>query len=119
MQSKTFFVPLFLVVFIAVLFSFRVRQNASIAARYKSEDGRFLAVAFLIDLVLFMALAVVGYGFIMFLFEFIPHLKTNYYDYRHATAFVFGVISENALPLLIDSLFAVFKKKTGEVVEKI
>ncbi len=119
MEKQTPYIPLFLGAFIAVIFTFRVRQNSAISARYKTEDGRFLASCFFIDLALFIALALVGYGFILFLFEFLPYLHLNYYDYRHATAFIFGVISENALPLLLDSIFAIFKKKTDEVVENI
>jgi len=117
MQSKTPLLPFFLALFTTVFFSFRVRQNAALAEKYNIA-GKFCFKLFVMDLSIYASLAVVGYYLTLFVFEFTPFLKP-FDDYKYISALVMGIISEHSLPILFDSVVAIFRKKSDEVVEKI
>lgn len=117
MQNKIYHLALLVSIVSAVLFTFRVRQSQTIAERYKI-NGRFCWRMFGLDLLLQISLALVGFFLTVYIFELTPFLAP-FIDYMYICALIMGVVAEHGLPILLDTIVSVFRKKSNEVVEKI
>ncbi|HOI83085.1 MAG TPA: hypothetical protein PKW30_02130 [Campylobacterales bacterium] len=117
MQDKMYKLAFFVALASAVIFAFRVRQSHAIAERYKI-NGRFCWRMFVLDLLLQISLALVGFFFTVYLFELTP-LLVNVGEYKYICAVIMGVIAEHGLPILLDTAVSILKKKSSETVEKI
>ena len=116
MQQKINYLPFVLSVIVAFIFVRRVRnENLS---KYRKESGGIMWTLLFFDFIFWIGFALCGYYFIIIAFEFTPFLK-SFDDYKYISAFVFGIISEHALPLLLEALFFVFQKKTNDIKETI
>lgn len=117
MQDKVYKLALFVAFASAIIFAFRVRQSQAIADRYKI-NGRFCWRMFMLDLLLQICLALVGFFFTVYLFELTPMLS-SIGDYKYACAVIMGVIAEHGLPILLDMFVSILKKKSNETIEKV
>ncbi len=116
MQQKINYLPFILSFIVAFIFVRRVRNED--LSKYRKESGGIMWTLLLFDFIFWIGFALCGYYLIIIAFEFTPFLK-SFEDYKYISAFVFGIISEHALPLLLEALFFLFQKKANEVKDKI
>ncbi len=116
MQQKTFYLPLILSAVVGFLFVRRVRGDG--LSKYKKDSGGFCWSLLLFDFLFWIGFALCGYYLVIVAFEFTPLLQ-SYQDYKYISAFIFGIISEHALPMLLEAFVFVFRKKTEHIKEKI
>ena len=81
-----------------------------LAASIRDVINNVMWTLLFFDFIFWIGFALCGYYLIIIALEFTPFLK-SFDDYKYISAFVFGIISEHALPLLIESLFSFFRKK--------
>lgn len=117
MQDKMYKLAFFVAFASAIIFAFRVRQSQAIAERYKI-NGRFCLRMFALDLLLQISLALVGFFLTIYIFELTPFLS-SIGDYKYVCAVIMGVVAEHGLPILLDAVVSILKKKSNETIERV
>lgn len=116
MQQKTFYLPLILSVVVGFLFIRRVRGDGLM--KYKKDSGGFCWSLLVFDFFFWIGFALCGYYLVIVVFEFTPLLQ-SYQDYKYISAFIFGIISEHAFPMLLELFVFAFRKKTTELKDSL